>query len=331
MTISLLKEKENEPEQTLRPKTLKEFVGQEKLKQNLSIFIEAAKQRGEALEHVLFYGGAGLGKTTLANIIANEIGKKIHITAGPVLSRQGDLVALLTSLEDGEILFIDEVHRLHRSVEEVLYPAMEDYKVDLILGKGPGARTLRLDLPKFTLVGATTKASMLSSPLRDRFGSSYSLDFYPVEDLIKIIARSARILSIAIDEQASGEIAQRSRFTPRVANRLLKRVRDWAQVNNIKTISPEHAKESLEILDVDQEGLTAVDRKMLKMLAEHFNGGPVGLKSLAVACGEEPETLEEIYEPYLVRLGLLQRTPRGRMLSSSAMKRFGISGNRALF
>jgi len=308
---------------TLRPRLLDEFIGQEKLKENLKIFLEAARQREEAIDHVLLHGGAGLGKTTLAYIIAREMGVNIRVTSGPAIERAGDLVAILSNLEDNDILFIDEIHRLNRLIEEVLYPAMEEFSVDLILGKGPSARTLRLDLPKFSLIGATTRPSLISSPLRDRFGVTYQLAFYRIEDVEKIINRSAKILEINLLPEAAREIANRSRFTPRVANRLLKRVRDFAQVHKEKIINQQVAREALELLEIDQLGLNPLDRKILQVLIEKFQGGPVGLKSLAIAVGEDLDTLEEIYEPYLIQLGLLNRTLRGRIAADSAYQHLG--------
>lgn len=309
---------------TLRPKILKDFIGQEKMKENLKIFIQAAQQRKQPIEHVLLSGAPGLGKTTLAYIIAHEMNVNIRVTSGPAMERAGDLAAILTNLEDGDILFIDEIHRLNRMIEEVLYPAMEEFGIDLILGKGPSAKTLRLDLPQFTLIGATTRPSLLSSPLRDRFGANYQLNFYKIEDVEKIINRSAQILKIEITPEAAKEIAQRARFTPRVANRLLKRVRDFAQVRHQKIINDSVSKEALEMLEIDTAGLNPMDRKILQVLIEKFNGGPVGLKSLAIAAGEDVETLEEIYEPYLIQLGLLNRTPRGRMATENTYQHLGM-------
>lgn len=303
---------------TLRPKTMPEFIGQEKIKENLRIFIQAAKQRKQPIEHVLLNGSPGLGKTTLAYIIAREMNVNIRVTSGPAIERAGDLAAILTNLERGDILFIDEIHRLNRMVEEILYPAMEEFGLDLVLGKGPSAKTIRLDLPNFTLIGATTRPSLLSSPLRDRFGAIYPLDFYRVEDIEKIIHRSAKILGIEINKEAGHEIAKRARFTPRVANRLLKRVRDFAQVHGHKTIDQSVASQALDTLEIDIFGCNATDRKILEVIIEKFNGGPVGLKSLAIAAGEDIEALEEMYEPYLIQLGLLHRTPRGRIATEGA-------------
>jgi holliday junction DNA helicase RuvB len=298
---------------TLRPKVLADFIGQERLKDNLKIFIEAARQRKESLDHTLFHGSHGLGKTTLSYIIAQERGVDIKITSGPALEKVGDLAAILTSLEDKSILFIDEIHRLNRAIEEVLYPAMEEYAIDLVVGQGPSAKILRLNLPHFTLIGATTRPSLVSPPLRDRFGAVYQLNFYQVEEIKKIIVRSANILKMKISPEAAQEIAQSSRFTPRVANRLLKRVRDYAQVQGKKEIDRESARQALEMLEIDQSGLNQIDRKILKVLIEKFNGGPVGIKTLAVATGEDIASLEEIYEPYLIQLGFLNRTSRGRI------------------
>lgn len=308
---------------TLRPKNLGEYIGQEKIKENLRIFMEAARQRGEPLEHVLLYGNAGLGKTTLAYIIANEVGRRIHITSGPALERAGDLAAILTNLADGDILFIDEIHRLNKLIEEILYPAMEEFALDLVIGKGPGARTIRLDLPHFTLIGATTRVSLLSAPLRDRFGNTYHLDFYQVPDIEKIVQRSARILQLPIESVATAIIAKRARLTPRVANRLLKRVRDYAQVKGDGQATAEIAAEALAQLEVDEYGLDRVDRQILEIIAKKFNGGPVGLNTISAATGEEIETIEEIYEPFLIQSGFLDRTPRGRAITKFACQIFG--------
>lgn len=319
---------ENTPEDqnmdlTLRPKSLSEFIGQKKLKENLRIFIQAALERKQVIEHVLLNGGPGLGKTTLAHIIAHEMNTNIRVTSGPALERAGDLAAILTNLEPGSILFIDEIHRLNRLIEEILYPAMEDFSIDLVLGKGPSAKTLRLDLPQFTLIGATTRPSLLSSPLRDRFGVIYQLDFYQVEDIQKIISRSAKILKIDISPEAIKKIAQRSRFTPRIANRLLKRVRDFAQVHKKKNIDQEVARTALEMLEIDEMGLNPMDRKILQVVIEKFNGGPIGVKSLAIAVGEDVAAVEEIYEPYLIQIGFLNRTPRGRIVTEKAYQHLG--------
>jgi len=308
---------------SLRPKNLFEFIGQEKLKKNLEIFIGAAKKRNEAIEHVLFCGGPGLGKTTLSFIMAEEMKTKIRVTSGPAIKKAGDLASILTNLEEGEILFIDEIHRLNPLIEEILYPAMEVYALDLVVGRGPMAETLRIELPHFTLIGATTRPSLLTSPLRDRFGVTYSLDFYEEEDLEKIVARSAKILNLDLDQKAIKEIAKRARRTPRVANRLLKRVRDYAQVKEKEKIDLSVVKKALDLLEIDELGLTPIDRKYLKVIIEKFNGGPTGLKTLAAALGEEEETLEEIYEPYLMRLGFLDRTSRGRVVMPTAKEYLG--------
>ncbi len=303
---------------TLRPKILGDFVGQEKIKENLQIFMDAAKGRKEPIEHVMLYGPPGLGKTTLAHIIANEMGVNIRVTSGPALERSGDLAAILTNLEDGDILFIDEIHRLNKVIEEILYPAMEDYALDIIIGKGPSARTLRLDLPKFTIVGATTKISLLSSPLRDRFGNIYHLNFYEDAEIGKIIHRSAKILDIDITPPAAGEIATRSRKTPRIANRLLKRVRDFAQVKADGLVSDEVTRQALTMLDIDQYGLDEIDRKILETIITKFSGGPVGVNTIAAATGEDMATIEDVYEPFLIQTGFLQRTPKGRVATDLA-------------
>lgn len=303
---------------TLRPRTLKEYVGQEQIKENLDIFMRAAKQRGEPIEHVLLYGPPGLGKTSLAYIIAREMESSIRVTSGPSIERAGDLAALLTNLQEGDILFIDEIHRMNKSVEEILYPAMEDYALDLIVGKGPGARTLRLDLPKFTLVGATTRLSMLSSPLRDRFGNTFRLNFYALNEIERIVNRSANILNIDIVTEAAEELASRSRATPRVANRLLKRVRDYAQVKGDGIIDIDICAAALESMMVDEEGLDDIDRRLLETIIDKFSGGPVGLNTLSAAISEEMATIEDIYEPFLMQMGFLARTPRGRVATDRA-------------
>ncbi len=315
---------DNEIEYSLRPKVLSEYIGQTKAKDNLKVFIDAAKKRGEALDHVLLYGPPGLGKTTLAGIIANEMGVSIRITSGPAIEKQGDLAALLTNLSENDILFVDEIHRLSRSVEEILYPAMEDYALDIIIGKGPSARSIRLDLPKFTLIGATTKAGALTAPLRDRFGVISRLEMYSKEDLSLIITRSAGILGIDITESGAAEIASRSRGTPRIANRLLKRVRDFAQVKADGIITDEVASDALNMLEVDELGLDAIDKRMLLTVINHYDGGPVGLDTLAATIGEESETIEDVYEPYLMQIGFINRTPRGRMVTRLAYEHFDI-------
>ncbi len=309
----------------LRPQTLGDFVGQGPLKENLSVSMEAAKKRGEPLEHVLLYGNPGLGKTTLAHILANEMGAQIRVTSGPALERIGDLAAILSNLQAGDILFIDEIHRMNKSIEEVLYPAMEDYALDLVVGKGPTARTLRLGLEKFTIIGATTRLSLLSSPLRDRFGMTFHLNFYEESDLERIIQRSATLLSAKIEPQATALLATRARRTPRVANRLLKRVRDFAEVRAGGTITPEVAKDALALLDVDHHGLDAVDRRLLTTIIEKFSGGPVGLGTLSAATQEEIATIEDVYEPYLLQLGFLNRTPRGRVATDRAYQHLGFT------
>ncbi len=308
----------------LRPRLLKEYLGQEKAKENLSVFIDAAKFRGEPLDHVLLYGPPGLGKTTLAGVIANEMGVNIRITSGPAIERAGDLATLLSKLEENDILFIDEIHRLNRSVEEVLYPAMEDYAFDIIMGKGMGANSLRIQLPKFTLIGATTRAGQLSNPLRDRFGVILRLELYTPEELTQIVLRSAKILDIPIEDSGAFELARRARGTPRIANRLLRRVRDFAQVRGSGVITAEVANKALLALEIDELGLDSIDRRMLKAIIENFGGGPVGLDTLAAMIGEESVTLEDVYEPYLMQIGFLTRTNRGRCATEAAYRHLGI-------
>ncbi len=314
-----------EADLTLRPRRLSEYIGQQKVKETIGVFIRAARERGECLDHVLLYGPPGLGKTTLANIIANEMQVSIRVTSGPAIERPGDLAAILTNLSPGDVLFIDEVHRLSRPVEEILYPAMEDHAIDIVIGKGPGARSIRLDLPPFTMIGATTRAGLVTSPLRDRFGVISRLDYYSETDLTAIITRTASILKVEIDPEGAGEISRRSRGTPRVANRLLKRVRDYSQVRRGGAISREVAVEALEFMEVDPLGLDEIDRRLLRIIIEKFNGGPVGLDTVAAAVGEEADTVEDVYEPYLMQKGLLARTPRGRVATAAAYRHLGIN------
>lgn len=320
-----LREEDRELEPKLRPATLESYIGQESVKENMRVFIEAAKQRKEALDHVLLYGPPGLGKTTLSNIIANEMNVHIKTTSGPAIERPGDMAAVLNSLNEGDILFIDEIHRLNRMIEEILYPAMEDFVIDIMIGKGPGARSVRLDLPRFTLIGATTRIGLLTAPLRDRFGVVQRLEPYSVENLKIILKRSAAVLQVEMEEGGAEEIARRSRGTPRLANRMLKRVRDFAQVRYDGVITEEVARFALDLLDIDKVGLDQTDRKMLLTMIEKFGGGPVGLDTLAASINEESETIEDVYEPYLLQLGYIQRTPRGRVVTRLGYAHFGMT------
>jgi holliday junction DNA helicase RuvB len=315
VTTAVLVPEEEELDSSLRPRSLDEFVGQERVKEQLAIALEAAKGRGEALDHVLLAGPPGLGKTSLAYIVREELGVGLRSVAGPALERKGDMAAILTSLEERDVLFIDEIHRLNRAVEEILYPALEDFRLDIIVGQGPAARTLTLDLPPFTLVGATTRTGLLTTPLRDRFGMTFRLEHYEPSELVRIVRRSARILGVEVADEASEEIARRARGTPRVANRILRRVRDVAEVRHDGAVTVEVAREALDLLEVDGHGLERVDRALLDAIVKKFDGGPVGLSTLAVALGEEPDTIEDVYEPYLLQLGLIQRTPRGRIVT----------------
>jgi len=318
------REEEQELDLTLRPRWISEFVGQDRIREHLEIFISAARERAEPLDHVILSGPPGLGKTTLAGIIANEMGVAFKQTSGPALERAGDLASILTNLEPGDVLFIDEIHRLNRVVEEVLYPAMEDFQLDIVIGKGPAARSIRLDLPPFTLVGATTRSGLLTSPLRDRFGVQCRLDYYHISEIMSIIMRSARILGVDVDEEGAYELARRSRGTPRIANRLLRRVRDYAQVRANGRITYEVGCEALALFEVDEMGLDKVDKMILSTIIEKFNGGPVGVNTLAVSVGEEIDTIEEVYEPYLLQIGFMQRTPRGRVVTEHAYRHLGL-------
>lgn len=318
-------EEDKKIEGTLRPQKMDDYIGQSKAKETLKVYIEAAKRRNDPLDHVLFYGPPGLGKTTLAGVIANEMGTHMKVTSGPAIEKSGDMAAILNGLSDGDVLFVDEIHRLNRQVEEVLYPAMEDYCIDIMIGKGPTAKSIRLDLPRFTLVGATTRAGLLSAPLRDRFGVINRLEFYSVEELVQIIMHSAKILQVEIEPGGAKEMARRSRGTPRIANRVLKRVRDFAQVRFDGIITEEVANQALDLLDVDKLGLDRIDRNLLMTMIDKFGGGPVGLDTLAAATGEDPGTIEDVNEPYLIKNGLINRTPRGRVVTPAAYLHFGLS------
>jgi Holliday junction DNA helicase RuvB len=332
ITTAVLAPDEEELDGSLRPRSLDEFVGQERVKEQLSIALEAAKGRGEALDHVLLAGPPGLGKTSLAYIVREELGVGIRTVAGPALERKGDMAAILTSLEDRDVLFVDEIHRLNRALEEILYPALEDFRLDIVVGQGPAARTLSLDLPRFTLVGATTRTGLLTTPLRDRFGMTYRLDYYDPEDLARIVRRSARILGVEAEDGAAAEIARRARGTPRVANRILRRVRDVAEVRHDGVVTMAVAREALALLEVDGGGLERLDRELLATILHKFDGGPVGLSTLAVTLGEEPDTIEDVYEPYLLQLGLIQRTPRGRIVTKLGRAHVGAAEDeKALF
>lgn len=315
--------------ETIRPKSFASYVGQRLLKQNLGMAIDAAKARQEPVDHVLLYGPPGLGKTTMAGVIAAELGAGFRVTSGPAIERAGDLASLLTNLGDGDILFIDEIHRLPKTVEEVLYPAMEDFGLDVMLGKGPSAKSIRLDLPKFTIIGATTRAGALSAPFRDRFGHVHRLEYYSQDEMIEIIERAAKILDMVVNREAASEIAARSRLTPRIANRLLKRVRDYAQVKQVDTITRKEAREALHLLEIDELGLDTSDRRLLSAIIEHYNGGPVGVETLAAICSEERATIEDVYEPYLMQMGLLERTSRGRKVTAKAYRHLGLAAPEA--